>query len=40
MDFDKIIYMPDRYYINLDRFEVGNLNTILEDAMFSLQLQL
>lgn len=29
MDFDKIKYMPNRHLINLDGFDVENLNTFV-----------
>lgn len=37
MDLTKIKYMPDRYYIRLDGFDMENLNKFAQDATFSLQ---
>lgn len=37
MDLTKIKYIPDRYYIRLDGFDMGNLNVFANDATFSLQ---
>lgn len=37
MDLQKIKYIADRYYINLDGFDLNNLNNFATDATFSMQ---
>ena len=37
MNFQKIKYIADRYYINLDGFDLNNLNNFATDATFSMQ---
>lgn len=37
MDYDKIKYISDKYYIRLDGFDLNNLNVFAQDATFSKQ---